>query len=107
MVYLLNTPILTSYGHFEFSGPLSITEVKQALAGGYKSAIGHQATADLLSQLLEQPIEANREAIHMAVGDRAVIFRLKQRIAEGVVLSQQELGALPTEFSLLTKVKGI
>jgi len=105
MIYLLNSPILTSYGRFEFSGPITIDQAKRILKQGYESAIGHQATADVLSVLFDESIEVKRQAINMCVGDKALIFRLLTRIKEGVVLSQQELLRLPFELSLLEKYK--
>lgn len=107
MIYLLNSPVLTSYGTFEFSGPLAIEDAKKILAQGFESAIGHQATADVLSVLFNMPIEVKRQAISMNEGDKAVIFRLLTRIDEGAVLSQQELSKLPFELSILTKLSQI
>jgi len=104
MIYLLNSPILTSYGRFEFSGPLTIKQAKNILKRGFESAIGHQATADVLNTLLDIPMEVKRQTISMNVGDKAVIFRLLTRIEEGGVLSQQELLRLPFELSVLTKI---
>jgi hypothetical protein len=105
MIYLLNTPILTSYGSYKFSGPLTVEDIKEKLKNGYDSAIGHQATAEVMSLLLKQEIKANRQAIKMRKGDQAVVFRLLNRVPEGTVLSKEELLQLPFEFSLLERVE--
>ena len=105
MIYLLNTPILTSYGQFKFSGPLKAETVKAMLKNSYNSAIGHQATAEVMSLLLDQTIPANRQAIDMQKGEQAIVFRLLERVPEGTILSKEELLELPFEFSLLERVE--
>ena len=106
MIYLLNTPILTDYGVYEFKRislesikiHISIAEVK------FTSAVGHQGTADLLSNLLGIPVPMNRIAIKMEEGDVALVFRLKNRLPEGTVLSESGLGKLDYEFGLLRRM---
>jgi len=49
--YILNSPILTGFGEWCYSGPISIDQAKRLLDKGFVSAIGHQGTAELLSAL--------------------------------------------------------
>lgn len=103
-VYLLNAPVLTSYGLFKFS-PLSLEEAKAIVSQGeFISAIGHEATAKILSFLLGVEVPMNRIAIKMEKGDRAIVFRLLTRIEEGKVLSEEEIMKLPWELCLLEKI---
>jgi len=104
MLYLLNTAILTSYGRYDYQGPLTIEQTTQILHQGFTSAIGHQSTASLLEQLLQLPISVNRMSVKMQSGDTAVIFKLQKRPPEGQVLDQQQLEALGYEFGLLRKL---
>lgn len=99
--YLLNSPILSNWGHFEFEGPIDLAQARAAMPDQFVSAIGHQTTADLLSQLLHINVPMNRAQIVMQSGDVALVFRLKKRPPEGAVLDQQQLDAIGYEFGLL------
>jgi hypothetical protein len=60
------------------------------------SAIGHEATAKLLSMLLEIDIPMNRIQIEMTSGDIGLHFVLKKRLQEGQIIKDihelQEIG---------------
>jgi len=103
MLFVLNTPVLTSHGIFKFA-PLSVDEAKALLAGGFQSAVGHAATAEVMTGLLGIQIPVDRGQIFMQPGDRAVVFRLLTRLPEGRVLNREELEALPYEIGLLTRL---
>lgn len=103
--YLLNTPILTGYGEWKFDGPISVQQAKALLAGGFQSAIGHQASAQFLSQLLDCNIPANRISADLQVGDSALVLRLKTRLPEGKLLTPQEMQTLPFELGWLQRIK--
>lgn len=73
---------------------IDVKAAKQILSEGFVSAVGHEATAQLLSKVLGIPIPTNRGSVFMEKGDKAVHFFLKQRLPEGVVLGKNELAKL-------------
>jgi len=100
-VYLLNAPILTSYGVFHHY-KANVNFVKNLLKNHEViSAIGHEATANFMSKILNYPIAVNRIKITMQHGDYAIVFRLLQRLPEGKVLSEQELQSIPYEITII------
>jgi hypothetical protein len=58
--------------------------------GKIVSAIGHQATAEVLSTLLGAKIEVNRVEVKLGLSDRLLVFQLRKRLSEGEVLKTRE-----------------
>ena len=101
-LYVLNSPIIPIKNETECTAIVTRTKdlnfIKSELRHylfniGYEliSAIGHESTAILLSQLLELEIKTNRIAIELAEDDIAIAFTLEFRLPEGKVLSKEEL----------------
>lgn len=103
--YLINTPVITEYGLWLFTGPLDTNKAQQQLKNGFVSAIGHQASADLLSDCLHMPVAMNRQRIAMQPGDQAVVLRLMERLGEGVLLDRQQLQQRDYQLGLLTRLR--
>ena len=74
------------------------------LPSQFISAIGHQSTTDLLSELLQCPIPMNRSQIVMQAGDQALVFRLLKRPPEGQVMDKQQMLTLGYTFGMLSKL---
>lgn len=102
IIYILNAPILTSYGQYDFE-KISIEVARKILRRPFVSAIGHESTALILTKLLGIPIPVNRIAIKMQPGDIAVVFRILTRLQEGKILTEEEIKKVPYEFSLLKR----
>lgn len=104
-LYLLNTPVLTNYGEWTFTGPISIEQAKLRISNGFESAIGHEASAQFLSQLLDVNVEMKRITVAMQAGDSALVLRIKSRLPEGKLLTKQEIDATPCELGWLERTQ--
>jgi hypothetical protein len=104
--YLLNAPICTGWGTYSFT-PLNIEGAKKILNGGFVSAVGHQSTADFLAGILDMPVPCNRVQVNMTAGDQAVVLRLRSRLPEGVVLSEEEMRGVDYDLCLLSLIGGL
>ena len=104
-ITLLNTSILTTYGTFEYQ-PVSLAAVKDLVANNeVTSAIGHAATAEVLSDLLEVEVPANRIEFSQKIDEVAIVFKLKSRIPEGKVLNRAEIEEIGYEFGILRRLR--
>lgn len=105
MVTLLNTSIITTYGTYEYL-PIDLSQAQQMVVDGpWQSAIGHDATAEMLTELFGLPIPVNRINYQQQVGDRAIVFKLRGRIQEGAILSRSHLEEIGYDFGLLIRRK--
>ena len=107
----LNAPILTSYGEFRFE-KLSLPDARKLVAEfaadgerEIQSAIGHAATAEIMTELLGYQVETNRIEFFQTERDEALIFRLNRRPAEGVVLTREQIEEVGYELGILKKSK--
>lgn len=105
----LNAPILTAYGKFDFE--LCSAEEAKRLIKRFEqadlelvSAVGHQATAEIMSEVLDHKIEMNRHTFTQTTDDVALIFRLKKRAREGEILKRGDIEEIGYEFGILTKL---
>jgi len=78
-----------------------IETVKQLLTNNnYISAIGHEATAKYLSELLSIPISTNRISIKLKPGTILIVFQLKGGRISGE-LTYELIKNMPYEFWLV------
>ena len=91
--YLLSALVIPCKdSNFLFRGTqINIDEVKDLLKNGFISAVGHESTANVLSELLGMEIKPNRITVDMKPGDVAVAVRFLRRLQEGKVLNETEL----------------
>jgi hypothetical protein len=77
---------------------ISLNEVKSLLKDGFMSAIGHESTAKILSELLGVEVQLNRINVKCQNSDVLVVFTLKSRAPEGKILTKEEIEAIGYEF---------
>lgn len=105
MLYVMNSSVVPNFGVYIYT-PLTKEEaVKLLQEEGFVSAVGHEATAQFLSQLFNVDIPVNRVSVKMVGGDRAIVCRLRKRLEEGQVLHQIDEDMV--ELGLLVCVKEI
>jgi hypothetical protein len=83
---------------------VSKEEVKEILKReGFVSGIGHQSTAQILSELLDIPIPFNRIQIKLMPNDILIVFQILTRLEEGKILTKEEISKLPFKFFLIER----
>jgi hypothetical protein len=109
MLYVLNTLIVPVDFGIKQEYVVSIQKIDLETARRiiremeFTSAVGHEATAKVLTELLGVEIPYNRIAVKMKEGDAGLHFVLRTRLPEGKVLSEEELRELDFDL-VLSKV---
>lgn len=103
-IAILNGAIITAEGEYSCR-TISLEEAKQLVrsASNIISAVGHQATAEILTDLLETEVTLNRIDFQQQTGQQALVFKLNSRPPEGVILTRKEIEELGYQFQLLSK----
>ncbi|MEM4557960.1 MAG: DUF1874 domain-containing protein [Desulfurococcaceae archaeon] len=104
MVYVVNSFSLGMLSHPQATlqvRELGLEEARSLIQGGFVSAVGHQATAEILSTLLGANVPYNRVQVKLERGDKVLVFQLLTRLEEGRVLTREEISSLPFKFYLV------
>lgn len=102
---ILNTAILTEDGSYEMH-TLDIVQARALVSeyGGHiDSAVGHAATADILSELLSTLVPVNRQLYRQRVGGQALVFKLNGRAPEGAILDRHMVEKIGYTLKVLTR----
>lgn len=108
-LYLTNTTIIPNDGIYSCE-TATLEEVKIALLVAEQesmavvSAIGHESTAKIMSDILGIDVPVNRIAIEMEDEDYMIALKLKQRPPEGKVLSKEEIEEIGYEFKIIERI---
>lgn len=108
-IVLLNTSIITAPGTYKLSEITKETarnECMEAVEAGHEvlSAIGHSATAEIMSEVLVFRVRPNRINYVQQPDDMCIVFKLRDRIPEGKVLSRKDIEAIGYDFFLLERL---
>ena len=100
---ILNTTIATTDGSYKIK-TISLAEaIELVKSSEIDSAVGHESTAAIASELLDVYIPVNRQYFEQKEGQKALVFKLKGRAPEGVILSREEIENIGYEFKLMTR----
>lgn len=103
-VALLNTTIATVDGMFEVR-TISLEQAREiAQSNELLSAIGHDSTAQIMTELLQVNIPVNRIQFAQEENQVALVFKLKGRAPEGVILDRAGIEAIGYEFKTMTLI---
>jgi hypothetical protein len=101
---LLNTSIVTNDGSYSLK-TIDLMEAQDLVSNSdLDSAIGHESTAQAMTQLLGVTVETNRQMFAQEVGQEALVFKLNGRPPEGAVLSREQLEDIGYSWKLLTRL---
>lgn len=102
MITILNTSILTNHGIFQYY-PIPLEKAKELVhSNSFQSAIGHESTAKIISDLLDIECPVNRIQYKQMPEEQALVFKLKGRSPEGKVLSKEEIEEIGYEWAIIT-----
>lgn len=102
-IAILNTAILTADGEFSLR-TISLQEAKETIQGReILSAVGHQSTAEILSELLCRKVSINRIQFTQEIGQKAIVFKINGRPEEGKIYSRDEIEKIGYKFQLLER----
>lgn len=101
---ILNTAILTTDGTFQMR-TITLEEAQDlAAAAEVDSAVGHDSTAAILTDLLGVEVPVNRQLFAQEIGQSALVFKLNGRPPEGMILDRTQLEAIGFTFKVLTRL---
>lgn len=104
-VAIFNGPICTTTGLYRVT-LLDVEEAKELIRTfGFVSAVGHHASAEVISNILEAEVPMNRIEYSQKIGQKAIALKLKIRPPEGVVLSAAEMLQVGFELLLLERLE--
>jgi len=102
-VGLFNGTVATTNGLYRISD-IDIDMAKKYIKQyGFISAIGHEATAEIMSEVLEINIPMNRIQFHQEIGQIAIVFKLNERPPEGDILNRQEIERIGYSFKIMQR----
>ncbi|MBK5253902.1 MAG: DUF1874 domain-containing protein [Peptostreptococcaceae bacterium] len=104
-IVFLNGTVATTNGIYRIRDIDLESAIKLVNKHTYISAIGHEATAEIMTELLGVKIVLNRIQFKQEVNQMAIVFKLNDRPTEGVVLSKKEVEAIGHSLKLMERLE--
>jgi len=77
-------------------------EVRRILSSQFVSAIGHEATAKIVTSRIGVSVQVNRISIQLKPSDILVVFQLLTRLPEGKILTEDEMKQVQAKWYVVT-----
>ncbi|OOM81864.1 hypothetical protein CLPUN_07260 [Clostridium puniceum] len=104
-VGIFNGTIATTNGLYRVSD-ITIDEAKKLMSkNGFISAIGHNSTAEAISDSFNMNIPMSRIDFKQQIGQKAIVFKLNRRPPEGSILSRTEIDEIGYSFKLMERLE--
>ena len=104
-VLVMNTTILVEDGLFRLH-QISLEEAKAIVSSNeILSGIGHESTAEIITDLLGVQVPMNRINCGQAPGQIALCFKLNSRPKEGAILDKATIEEIGYSFKLLERLE--
>jgi len=104
-VALFNGTVATTNGLYSVKDIDIETAKRYIKEKGFISAIGHEATAQIMSEVLEVDIPMNRIQFYQQPGQIAIVFKLNQRPDEGVILDKEEVENIGYSLKIMKRLE--
>lgn len=103
---LLNESIIVEDGTYKLR-TIYLSEARELVSeanGDILSAIEHQPTAEIMSDLLGITVKVNRITFKQEIGQQALIFKMNYWPEESIVFTKEEIEKMGFSFQLLTRL---
>ncbi|TCQ01983.1 YddF family protein [Serpentinicella alkaliphila] len=104
-VVLFNGVVATTNGIYEIEDVDVETAIELIKEKGFVSAIGHEATALIMSEILGINIPMNRIQFKQEVGQDAIVLKLNVRPEEGKILTIDEMKLIGFGLKIMKRLK--
>lgn len=102
-VVLFNGTVATTNGVYSIKD-IDVEKAREYVNQyGFESAIGHSATAQVISNLLEKDVQVNRIQYHQAIGQIGIALKLNERPPEGNILTMNEMTEIGYSLKIIER----
>lgn len=103
VVGVLNTSIATVPGSYKLE-VITLEQAREiAQSCVLDSAIGHEATAQIMTTVLQTDVPFKRQVFQQQPGQRCIVFKIRGRVPEGTVLTLSDINKMGYDLMLLTR----
>lgn len=105
MIHIFNASVCPTIGLTYRTSALTVVQARYIIQGRgrepVQSAIGHEATAAVATELLGIDVPVNRIEAKCVAGDTIIAVKLRSRPPEGRILSRAEMDAIGYDLVMM------